>query len=395
MPIKYDNPLDKIYTFGSPARIVFGINALNTIGDVLGSFKQEKILLLTNKVIKETVPAKELISNLSSSGFKVKIFESEIKEPTVGMVNDFISFIRSEKKGIVIGMGGGSIMDQAKVASALAKTKNEVKDCIGVNKVPDRTLPLVLIPTTAGTGAETSKNAILLEGNKKLVIISPNILTDIAILDPVITVSLPPSPTAFTGMDALSHAIEAIMSLNCNPVTMAVALEAVSLINSNLPAAYFNGLDIQARFNMIIAATLGGFSLNTGVVLGHSVAYTLGHFGVPHGLGCAIALPHIMKFNAPVIPQKMDRIAKALGSSGNTADNSIGRASYAVNKVKHLNELLDIPLSLKSMGVQKKELKKLAEECFIKYQRPTNPRKYSEKDVIELYNQLWSGDLDL
>ena len=176
---------------------------------------------------------------------------------------------------------------------------------------------------------------------------------------------------------------------------MAVALEATSLISENLPAAYFNGLDIQARFNMIIAATLGGLSLNAGVVLGHSVAYTLGRFGVPHGLGCAIALPHIMKFNAPVISQKMDRIAKALGSSDNMIDNSVGGASYAVNKVKHLNELFGIPLSLKSMGVEKKELKKLAEECFIKYQRPTNPRKYSEKDTIELYNQLWSGDLDL
>jgi len=395
MAVEYYNPLEKVYTFISPTKVVFGVGALKCVGNELKSFNQKRVFLLTDKVIRETEPAKEFLLTLSSDGFEVKVFESEVKEPTIGMANRTADFVRSEKEGIVIGMGGGSVMDQAKIAAALAKNEGEAENYMGVNKIPNRGLPLVLIPTTAGTGAETSKNAVFIGKKGKLWASSPNILTDLAVIDPVVTVSLPPRPTAFTGMDALSHAIEGIISLNCNPMAMAVALEAISLVNSNLLIAYLNGSDIQARFNMCIAATLGGLSLNAGVVLGHSVAYTLGHFGASHGLGCAIALPHVMKFNALVIPQKMSRIAKALGLNDGRIDDSIQAASYAVNKVKRLNELLGIPISLQSMGVEKEKIAELAEECFTKYPRPTNPRKYSKDDLVKLYEQLWSGDLEI
>jgi len=391
----YYNPLEKVYTFISPTKVIFGIGVLKSVGNELKSLNQKRVLLITDKAIRETTPAKEFISTLSSNGFEVKVFESEIKEPTAEMMSASIDFVRSEKEGIVIGMGGGSVMDQAKMSSVLAKNEGEAEDYIGANKIQNDGLPLVLVPTTAGTGAETSKNAVFLGRKGKSVVSSPRILPALAIIDPVVTVSLPPRPTAFTGMDALSHAIESIMSLNCNPVVMAVALEAVSLINTNLPIAYLNGLDIQARFNMCIAATLGGLSLNGGAVLGHSVGYTLDHFDLPHGLGCGIALPHVMKFNALTIPQKMKRIAKALGLSDDRINDPIQAASYAVNAVKRLNELLNIPLSLKSMGVSKEKAAELADECFTKYPRPNNPRKYLKDDIVKLYEQLWSGDLDI
>ena len=395
MTAEYYDPLRKIYTFESPTKVIFGIGALSNIGDVLKSFNQEKILLLTDKVIRATDPVKEFLSSLSSNEFEVKVFESEVKEPTVDMVNASVEFVRSEKKGIVIGMGGGSVMDQAKIAAALAKNEGEAEDYVGVNKVPDRGLPLVLVPTTAGTGAETSKNAVFLGRRGKSVITSPNTLTDLAIIDPMVTVSLPPSVTAFTGMDALSHAIEGIMSLNSGPMVMAVALEAISLINTNLSIAYLNGSDIRARFNMSIAATLGGLSLNAVMVLGHAVAYTLDHFDLPHGLGCAIALPHVTKFNAGAIPGKMKRIASALGLNDSRIEDPVQAAAYAVNKVKGLNELLGIPISLKSIGVEKEKAAELAEECFTKYPKPNNPRKYSKDDLVKLYEQLWAGDLDI
>lgn len=395
MSIEYYNPLEKVYTFISPTRVIFGVEVLRGIGDELKRFNQKKVLLVTDKLIRETEPAKQFFSTLSLNGFEVKIFESEVKEPTANMVNAFVDFVRSEGEGIVIGMGGGSVMDQAKVAAALAKNEGEAEDYVGPDKIPHRGLPLVLIPTTAGTGAETSKNAVFVGKRGKLVISSSNILTDLAVVDPTLTLSLPPSPTASTGMDALSHAIEGIMSLNCSPMVMAVALEAISLVNSSLPLAYFNGSDIEARFNMGIAATLGGLSLNAGVVLGHSVAYTLDHFGASHGLGCAIALPHVMKFNAPVIPHKMRRIAGALGLNDSRVNDEHQAAAYAVGAVKYLNELLSIPISLQSMGVKREKVQGLADECFTKYPRPTNPRKYSKDDVVRLYEQLWSGDLEI
>lgn len=395
MAVEYYNPLEKVYTFISPTKVVFGVGALKSIGEGLKSFNQKRVFLLTDKVIRETEPAKEFISSLSSNGFEVKVFGSEVREPTIDMLDASVDFVRSEKEGIVIGMGGGSVMDQAKIAAALAKNEGKAENYMGVDKIPRHGLPLILIPTTAGTGAETSKNAVFVGKKGKVWASSPNILTDLAVIDPVVTISLPPRPTAFTGMDALSHAIENIISLNCNPMVMAVALEAISLINSNLPIAYLNGSDIQARFNMCIAATLGGLSLNAGVVLGHSIAYTLDHFGVPHGLGCAIALPHVMKFNASAIPDKMKRIARALDLNDSRINDPIQTVSYAVNTVKRLNELLGIPISLQSMGIEKEKVVELADECFTKYPRPTNPRKYSKDDIVKLYEQLWSGNLDI
>jgi len=395
MPVEYYNPWAKIYTFESPTKVIFGINALNDIGEVLKGFNPKKILLFTDKVIRETEPAKEFISTLSSKRFEVEVFASEVKEPTVDMVNASVEFVRSKKQGIVIGMGGGSVMDQAKIAAALAKNEGEAEEYAGVNKVPHRGLPLVLVPTTAGTGAETSKNAVFLGRRGKSVITTPSMLADLAIIDPIVTISLPPSPTAFTGMDALSHAIEGIMSLNSNPMVMAVALEAISLINTNLSIAYLNGSDIRARFNMCIAATLGGLSLSAVMVLGHSVAYTLDHFELPHGLGCAIALPHVMKFNASAIPEKMKRVARALGLNDSRIDDPIQAAAYAVNRVKGLNELLGIPISLQSMGVEKEKAAELADECFAKYPKPNNPRRYFKDDLVKLYEQLWSGDLEM
>jgi alcohol dehydrogenase class IV len=395
MTLKHYNPLEKVHTFFSPSKIIFGVGALKNIGDELKILSQNKILLITDKVIRDIAPVKELILMLSSNRFEVKVFESEIKEPTADMVNIFVDFVRSEEKGIVIGIGGGSIMDQAKIGSALATNEGEAEDYVGADKIQNDGLPLILIPTTAGTGAEASKNAVFLGSKGKLVVSSSKILPTLAVIDPIVTISLPPRPTAFTGMDTLSHAIEGIMSLNCNPMVMASALEVISLVNTNLPIAYFNGSNIQARYEMCIAATLGGLCLNAGAVLGHSVAYTLDRFDIPHGLGCAIALPYIIKFNAPVISDKMKRIARALGLSDNRINDPAQTTYYVVETVKHLNVLFGIPLSLQSMAVDKEKVKELADECFSKYPRPNNPREYSEDDIVILYEQLWYGKLDI
>jgi alcohol dehydrogenase class IV len=395
MTLNYYNPLEKVHTFISPGKIIFGVEALKNIGNELEILNQDKIILITDKVIRNTVPVQEFISILLSNKFKVKVFESEIKEPTVDMVNIFVDFVRSEKKGIVIGIGGGSIMDQAKIGSALATNKGEAEDYVGANKIQNDGLPLILIPTTAGTGAEASKNALFMGRRGKSAVSSPKILPTLAVIDPIVTISLPPRPTAFTGMDTLSHAIEGIMSLNCNPMVMASALEVISLVNTNLPIAYINGSNIQARYEMCIAATLGGLCLNAGVVLGHSIAYTLDHFDIPHGLGCAIALPYIIKFNSPVIFHKMKRIAGALGLNDDRINDPVQITSYIVDTIKHLNALFCISLSLQSMAIDKEKIKELADECFSKYPRPNNPREYSKDDIVTLYEQLWSGDLDI
>ena len=390
----YDSP-EKIYTFISPVKTIFGINSLRQLISELEKFEQNKIFLITNKIIKDTNPVKNIISGLMSNNFDLKIFESEVHEPTVGMVKDFIKFIRSEKEGIVIGIGGGSIMDQAKVASVLATNNGEIEQYAGADKIQNEGLPLILIPTTAGTGAETSKNAVLMKEGKKLVISSSKILPTLSIIDPVLSLSLPPRPTAYTGMDALCHAIEGIMSLNCSPVVMPIALEVISIVNENLPIAYFDGTNIQARFKMCIAATLGGLSLNAGVVLGHSICYTLERFGIPHGLGCAISLPYIIKFNSPVIPNQLKRIAGAFGLKDDKFGSTVQTTSYVIDAIKHLNNMFEIPLSINSFVPDEKVVNELADECFNNFPRPNNPRKYSKKDIASIYEQMWSGNLDI
>ncbi len=395
MKVNSYGELEKIYTYISPVETIFGINALKQSISELGKFEQNKILLITNKTIRNTLPLKQFVSDLSSSNFEVKIFESETTEPTVDMVKDFTKFVRSEKEGIVIGVGGGSILDQAKVASVLATNNGKIEQYVGANKIKNPGLPLILIPTTAGTGAETSKNAVLMKNGKKMVISSAKILPILSIIDPVLTLSLSSQPTAYTGMDALSHAIEGIMSKNCSPIVMPIALEVIKIVNENLPIVYFDGTNIQARFNMCIAATLGGLSLNAGVVLGHSIGYTLERFDIPHGLGCAISLPYVVKFNYPVIPKKLKKIAGAFGLKDDKLESTIQVTSYIIDTIKHLNNMFGITLSINSFISDKKMVKELADECFNNFPRPNNPRKYSEKDIALLYEQMWSGDLNI
>jgi len=395
MKSNYFNPLEEMNVFSSPTKIIFGVGVLENIINELKTLNQEKILIITDKVINETEPVKKFLSVLSSNGFKPKVFISEIKEPTLDMVNQFIDFVRTEKEGIVMGIGGGSIMDQAKVASVLATNEGEFEKYIGVEKVENEGLPLLLVPTTAGTGAETSKNAVIKGKGKKLIISTQKILPNLAIIDPLLTVSLPPRPTGFTGMDALSHAIESIMSTKTNSMVMATSLEAISLINKNLPLAFYSGYNIEARYNMCMAATLAGLSLNGGAVLAHSVSYTLEPFGAPHGLGCAIALPYVIKFNAPVMIDKMQRIAMALDLYDERINDPIETAQYVVDRVSQLNAVVNIPLNLESMSISKEKSRELGEECYEKYPRPNNPRTYSKEDIIKLYEQMWAGDLTI
>jgi alcohol dehydrogenase class IV len=394
--MEYYNPLEKIYKFEAPNKLIFGNGSLGKIVDELKVLKYKKILLITDKVIRKNEVIENLIFKLQSNKYEIKIFETAVKEPTVEMVNSCVDFVRSEGEGIIIGIGGGSVIDQSKIASVMVRNNGKIEDYVGADKIDKKGLPLILVPTTAGTGSEVSKNAVFYSKKGMLVITSPKIFSSLSIVDPLITLSLPPFVTAYSGMDALSHSIEGIMSLNCNDIVMPIALESVSLINYNLPISYLNGKDIQSRYKMCLAATLGGLALNGGCVLAHSIAYTLDFLKIPHGLACAIALPFVMKFNAPVIPHKMYRIAKALGLSDcGSVNNNIKISSYAINSVKKLNTLLNIPLSLESMGVTKEKAIELASDCFNKYPRPNNPRRYSKDDLEKLYTDLWSGDLTI
>jgi len=266
-------------------------------------------------------------------------------------------------------------------------------------KFAKKTLTKILVPTTAGTGSEATHGAVISLTNEEIksVIFSPQLIADVAMVDPEASATMPPKLTAHTGADALTHAVEAIISVNSNPLTDLQAFEAVRLIFKNLREAYHNGGDLEARCGMALAALLAGLAFGSaGVCGGHAVANTFSvKYSVPHGLACGISLPYIMKYNLPACE---DRLAKVAMFSGEDVEK-LGlhdAAGKAVVAVRDLLKDLDLPLSLKDLGIAKESIPKLVED-LPKMNRllERQPRKVSGLDAREIIENLWSGNLDL
>jgi len=253
---------------------------------------------------------------------------------------------------------------------------------------------MILIPTTSGTGSEITMNAVVKAETDsiKTGIVSQHLLADIAIVDPCLTLTMPPKSTAATGLDALSHAVESLMSVDSNPMTESIALEAVGLIFSNLRAAYQKGDDVAARRNMALASTMAGAAFgNAGVCAGHAAAYAFAvKCRIPHGISCAIALPYIMEYNAPACMSALAAISKTLGSQGRTIERD---AFDAVEAVRNLMKDVDIPLSLRELGVKGESIPKLAED-LLKSGRllAHNPRPITLKDAEALFTRIHLGE---
>ena len=288
-----------------------------------------------------------------------------------------------------MGLGGGSAMDMAKLAAALATNAGEVGDFMGAVRFERAPLPLVLVPTTAGTGAEATRVSMLSVGGQKAIIVSPQLVPSAAVLDPNLTLSLPPSVTASTGIDALSHALEALMSTNSSPFTDAASLSAVSVIARWLPVAYREPSNLEARRAMLFAAYQAGLSLNAGVVLGHSVAYTVANRArLPHGVTCAVALPYCAAYNARAVKNQMERVAACLPQGAR-----VESVNDVVRWLASLNKALGIPASLQEVGVERRDLPAMADECLSRYPRPNNPVPVEREGLLELYDHLFTGDI--
>jgi alcohol dehydrogenase len=284
-------------------------------------------------------------------------------------------------------------MDTAKAAAILATNGGRAKDYQGLNKVPRPGLLKGMIPTTAGTGSEVTFTAVFIdeEEKKKAGINSPHLYPDMSFLDPELTLSLPPAVTAFTGMDALAHAIESYTSLIANPLSEMFSLEAIRQIGKGLRQAVEKGSDLQARSEMLYGSLLAGIGLaNAGVTAVHSLSYPLGgRFGVPHGVGNGLLLPAVMDYNALSCAEKFARIAGALGE--NVEGLSIkGAAILAADSVKRLARDIEVPRRLSDLGIPESALPWMAEEA-LKVTRPleNNPRPVSQEDAIQIYKNVF------
>ena len=389
----YD-PLRQIFSFRTVRnKVVFGVGSRERIGTEITSLKGKKPLIVTDSGVAQSGLLSDLKGIVESSGFKTNTFDELSGEPTIDTVQSAVDFARGTECDVVIGLGGGSSMDTAKVVAAMKTNEGDVAHYLKKNPFTKARLPLILVPTTAGTGAEVTADAVMFAEGKKRWISDAQTLADIALVDPVLTLSMPQKVTASTGLDVLAHAIEGMMVTYSNPLMDTLALKAIHLALKNLERAYFNGKDLAARQQMMLASTLAGMvSENCPATFAHSVGYTLaGRYRLPHGISCGIPLPYVMDFNMPVCEEKFAEMVQGLeGAKGLTQK---GMAAYAVSAVKSLVETLNVPSSLQRVGVPKSQLEELAKELLAEWPRPYNLRQTSYQDVLQLYSDMWEGRL--
>ncbi len=369
------------FSFRMPVRIIFGKDAVKEIGSAAKKLGGKKILLVSDYHLPKI---SEKIKNLLlREKLKVTIFNEIKSEPSVEIVDKATAIAKKKKCDLIIGLGGGSSMDVAKAVSILLTNKGKAKDYQGQNKVKKAGVPKIMLPTTSGTGSEVTVTSVLSRGKGKAGINSPYLFAELAILDPVLTLSLPDEVTASTGMDALTHAIESSTSKSTSPIVDIFAFRAIELINKNLLKAVKDGKNIKAREGMLLGSFLAGIALaNAGVGAAHALAYPLGGiFHIPHGVANALLLPYVMKFNLKSNREKFRRIALLMG--GKKAEDSVAI-------VKKLSKKIKIVQRLKDLKIPKTAIPELAEEA-IKVTGPiiNNPRKVTLKDAINLYQEAY------
>jgi alcohol dehydrogenase len=381
-------------TFLSPRKIIFGVDSRSSLVKEIRDLGGSKPLIVTYPEAKMTENVEETAKMLRSGGIDVAVCRQAESEPRLEVAEDLAAYTRREGFDLIVGMGGGSVMDLAKIAAMSPTNPGPVRDYLGVNLVRRKGVPLICVPTTSGTGSEATMFSVLSVGKKKMDVVSPNILPDVALLDPVLTVTMPPETTAGTGMDALSQAIETITSLAATPLTDTLALTAVQLIARWLKVAYSEGGNLEARSGMAMAATLSGLAFGSGkLTLGHSLSQTFGPIKkIPHGVSCGIALPYVMEFYLPVVPEKLSLVAEAMGLD--IHGRSVNEAgAVAIEAVMKLIEDVGIPTTLRELGFDKGELPELAEICVKEWPRPNSPRQLTRQSVLEVLERMWEGKI--
>lgn len=333
------------------------------------------------------------VDNLKADGVECVIFDQVEADPSEATVLAAAKLAKQHKVGSVIGFGGGSSMDVAKLVAFLSGSDQPLAEAYGVDNAKGERLPLIQVPTTAGTGSEVTQIAIVTTGEAvKMGVVSPVLFCDCAVLDADLTLGLPSHVTAATGIDAMVHALEAYTSkIKKNPVSDALAREALSLLGNNIRAVCTDGKDRAARANMLLGSMLAGMSFsNAPCAAVHALAYPIGgHFHVAHGLSNSLVLPHVMRFNAPVAERHYAEVAPiAFPKVGSGSDNEL--TNRFIDSFESLIEDLGIERQLRQVGISHNQLPTLAEEAM-KQQRLliNNPREVNYDDALEIYQQAF------
>ncbi|MED4885936.1 iron-containing alcohol dehydrogenase [Lysinibacillus fusiformis] len=375
-----------------------GWGCLNQLLPEVERFKATNILIVTDPFLKELGLADKVQQPLLSKGYATTIYTDIAPEPPLAIGEKLVDFTRKHQFDLVIGLGGGSALDLAKLAAVLAVHDGKVADYLnltGTKALEQKGLPKILIPTTSGTGSEVTNISVLSLDTTKDVVTHDYLLADSAIVDPELTISLPPKVTAATGVDALTHAIEAYVSVNANEVTDALALQAIRLISGSIRTAVLEGENKQARSDMSYGSYLAGLAFfNAGVAGVHALAYPLGgQFHIAHGDSNAVLLPYVMGYIRQSCEKRMKDILDAMGVS--SAYLSQEEASYkCVDVLQQLVQDVNIPSTLKGFNIPEEALEQLTDDAT-KQTRilARSPMLLEREDIYAIYRSAFDGEV--
>ena len=381
-------PADPLKIF-FPGKLVFGNDTLTQLADEVIQLKPNKVFIATISPLINSIA--DFTDTLKQKNIEILTDTSIVQEPTFVDFEKLMQIVTPFNPDIVIGIGGGSVLDIAKLVAAQLGNEQQLKDYVGIGLLKGREKKLICVPATSGTGSEVSPNAILVDDeNQKRGIISPFLVPDIVYVDPLLTVSVPPAITAATGLDALTHCLEAYTNKFAQSFIDMYAYEGMRLIAANIVIAVKDGNNIEAREKVAMGSLLGGFCLgpvNTAGV--HALSYPLGSmFHLAHGLSNALLLPYVMEYNIPAATKKYADVAIALGCERQTDDKTT--ACAGIRKIKELIKACGIPATLKEVNVPKSSIPQMAADAM-KIQRllKNNPREITEQDAIEIYKAAY------
>ena len=372
-----------------PGKLVFGNGTLAQLPEDVLQLKPSRVFVATIEPLRAAIS--EFVNTLEKNKIEVLLDISIVAEPSFSDFEKLMKKVLPFNPDVVIGIGGGSVLDITKLVAAQLDNEQQLKDYVGIGLLKGRKKKLICVPATSGTGSEVSPNAILVDDeNQKKGIISPFLVPDIVYVDPLLTLSVPAAITAATGLDALTHCLEAYTNKFAQPFIDMYAYEGMRLIGANIVTAVKDGKNIAVREKVAMGSLLGGFCLgpvNTAGV--HALSYPLGSmFHLAHGLSNALLLPYVMEYNIPAATKKYADVAVALGCEREADDKTT--ACAGVKKIKELIKSCGIPATLKEVNVPESAMPQMAADAM-KIQRllKNNPRLIEEKDAMGIYKAAY------
>lgn len=386
--------MNKVGEFYTPEKIIFGSGGLSQVGAEAKRLGNKVLVVLGRSAMRKSGALDRLTRLLKENNLEYIIYENIPSDPTVETVDTGASLARKGSCNLVIALGGGSVLDTGKAISAMVTNEGSVADYQEIEgkgrKFQHKPIPFIAIPTTSGTGSEATRNAVITNtklGLKKS-IRDPLLIPEVALVDPELTLSLPPHITAICGGDALTQCIEPYLGKKSQEITDTLALHAIGLIGKSLVKAVKDGKNLEARKNMAMAALLSGLCLsNSGLGAAHALSHPLGvYYKIPHGLSCAVLLPYVMEFNLPVVTKKLAKIAQSLGENISLLSETEA-AQRAVEKIKEILSEVGIKKNLSEWKINEKDFSQLIKGAK-GGSLNNNPRDTSDEDLIELLYKM-------